>query len=342
MRTILVFALISFGITFSCQPKKNKDPLKSGITNKNINDELSVKNFNYKKGDIRRYGIYPDTYFSKKEWNHVLALADKGLALTFEKGTYLGNFIFKGVDSIKIQFNDVKIAGELQIIEDSKKPTNNLNFLGNLTVLDKIFIRKSSDIKFQNLQITSDTINNLHKKKNRGLSIYVGSENIKIDTLIINNTGGSSNVFYEHSAAAMQVHGYNNNPKNIKINYLRITNAARNAMYLTGYNHHIKKVDIENFGYGSTKNMFGLEDAKPNAQLQFTGAWFNKCNDCTVDTLIIGSNKNKGLFSTRFDLGLYSQPCIINNIKFKGLAEEMPISDDVLTNVLVKNVLKDD
>ncbi|WP_282042231.1 hypothetical protein [Winogradskyella flava] len=316
--------------------------MKLCITNKDINDMLYVKNYNYNKGDVRRYGIYPDTYFSKKEWSHVLALADKGLALTFEKGTYLGNFIFKGVDSINIKFNDVKLAGEFQIIEDSEKPTNNLNFLGNLSVLDKIFIRKSSDIKFQNLLVASDTINNLHKKKNRGLSIYAGSRNIKIDTLIIKDTGGSSDVFYQHSAAAFQVHGYNSNPINIEINYLKIRNAARSAMYLTGYNHHIKKIEIENFGYGSNKNMFGLEDAKPNAQLQFTGAWFNKCNDCTIDTLIIGSNINKEIYSARFDLGTYSKPCIINNIEFLDYAKKLQILDDMLTNVLVKNVLGND
>lgn len=341
MKWFYIIFLIQFILLYSCT-QKHENHVSDYKKSHNINDVDYVVNSNYKIGDVRRYGIYPEIYFSSKEWNHVLALADKGLSLTFEKGTYLGNLIFKGVDSINVQFNDVILAGELQIIEDPKKSSSNLNFLGNLTVLDKVFIRKSSDINFQNLRISSDTINNLQNKKNRGVSIYVGSENIEIDTLIVNNTGGSSDVFYKHSAAAVQVHGYNNNPRNIKIDYLRISNAARNAMYLTGYNHHIKKIDIENFGYGSSKSMFGLEDAKRNTHLKFTGAWFNKCDDCTIDTLIISSIKKEQAYSARFDLGTYSKPCIINNIKFNELAKEMPISDDVLTNVLVKNVLKDD
>ncbi|WP_157358372.1 hypothetical protein [Winogradskyella sp. J14-2] len=322
--------------------RKNSHTTPKERTLREMSDQCCVKDSTFIKGDVRRYGIYPKRSFTNNQWSEVVKLADRGMPITFNKGMYYGNIILKGVDSITIYFDDATIAGGIQIINNGDVASNSITLSGKLTVLDKVFIRQSSNIKFDELNIISDTLNNIYKKKNRGLSIYAGSKKINIDTLRIMDTGGTDDDFYTYSAAAMQVHGYNNNPEMITVNYLKIKNAARSALYLTGNNHKIEKVEINNFGYGSNNNMFGLEDAKPEAQKVFSGAWFNKCNDCTIDTLMINAKKGNKTYSARFDLGVYSKPCIINTIKFNSIAKQMPIEDDVLTNVLVKRVLKDD
>ncbi|MEO1032365.1 MAG: hypothetical protein AAFX55_13215 [Bacteroidota bacterium] len=330
------FFLLVLLLLFACNNDVKKEPI-----NVEVDETKYVIDSTYVKGDLRRYGIHPDKYFSRKQWDKVLDLASEGMPLTFKKGTYYGNLIFDGVKDVNIFFDDATIAGEIQIINNGDRTSQGISLLGEVTVLDKVFIRKSEKIEFGNLYIYSDTINDVYQK-NRGLSIYAGSKDIKIDTLKINDTGGNSEKRYKFTAAAMQVHGHNDNPERIEINVLKITNAARSGIYLTGNDHKIRKITIENFGFGSNISMFGLEDAKPEAHKLFSGAWFNKCNDCTIDTLVIKSRKNSKAYSARFDLGTYSKPCIINNIKFEGEAKKMPIEDDVLTNVLVKNVLKDD
>lgn len=337
--TIFFVFFVSF--VSSCKNDINLNSQKNYSNHIEISDQSYVVDTIYQKGDVRRYGIYPNRSFSNKTWNQVVHLASKGMPITFQKGMYRGNFIFSGLDNITMHFKDATLAGGIQIINNENIGSKNINLLGKLTVLDKVFIKQSQSIKFDNLSIVSDTIHNIYNKKNRGFSIYAGSKNITVDTLKIIDTGGSSDPFYKYSASALQVHGYNNNPEDININYLHIKDVARTALYLTGNNHHIKKIDIDNFGFGSNSNMFGLEDAKPKSQEVFAGAWFNKCNDCTVDTLVINAQPNSKIFSAKFGLGVYSKPCIINNIQFNKRAQQMPIEDDLLTNVLVKRVLND-
>lgn len=133
------------------------------------------------------------------------------------------------------------------------------------------------------------------------------------------------------------MHGWNNNPKNININKLIVENASRTAVYLTGSKHIIKKLKINNFGTGSNTNMFGLEDAEPNEEKEFTGFWMNRCNFCEIDSLFINNIKNTGKYSLRLDEGVSSQPSFIHNIKFENQVKNMIIKDDVLTNILVEN-----
>ena len=83
--------------------------------------------------------------------------------------------------------------------------------------------------------------------------------------------------------------------------------------------------------------MFGLEDASPGEEKEFTGAWINRCNDCVIDTLAINSNTIFGKYSLRLDEGVYHEPTFINNIHFGAKAKELIIKDDELTNILVKN-----
>lgn len=340
MKKILSY-IILFSIIWSCKNDEIKSvatPLVQG----EVSDECCVKQPSYNKGDVRRYGIFPNKKINASYLKQCLELADQGLPLYWPQGKYDTSIILEGVTNVRLDFDNVVLTGSFQIINKDSVQSKNIKVSGDITILDKLFIRSSKRIDFDNVYVFSDTINNFYKKKNRGVSIYFGSKDINFKTLEIKETGGSASNFFKYTAAAFQVHGWNNNPEKINIKYLKIKDVARSALYLTGNNHKIERVEIENFGFGSDENMFGLEDAEPEAQKLFSGAWFNKCNDCTIDTLIIKANKDNKTYSARFDLGVYSKPCIINNIKLNSNAKKMPIEDDVLTNVLVKKVLKDD
>lgn len=333
----LVVFVVFVIITFSCeQDVSSKVPLVSNL-NTNFSDLQYVLSDSFPKGDIRRYGIFPNKPVDQNTFTKVLELVSKGLPITFPKGIYNTNIKIEGLKDVQLNFNDAIITGAILIIEKDSVPSQRIEFKGQLTVLDKLFIRKSKDITFNDVILHSDTLNNIYNKKNRGVSIYSGSRNISFKTLKINNTGGTEDSFFKYTAAALQIHGYDNNPEHITIKNLEITNSDRTALYITGNNHKLDKVSITNFGLGSSKNMFGLEDAKPGTEKEFTGAWLMKCNNVVIDSLEINQADKKGKYSLRFGEGKYHEPTFINHIKLSGYAKQLNIADHKLTNILVKD-----
>lgn len=331
-----LWLLMLINVVFSCKEKpRNTLDIEQG--KKFVTDSCYVINDAYKKGDVRRYGVMPNKRIDSNLFQQCLSLAEEGLPLYFPKGTYNTSLVLKGVSGIEMNFEDVIITGAVEIINRDAIPSQNIIFNGKLTILDKLFIRESNTISFNEVRVISDTVANLYHKKNRGVSIYAGSKIINFDTLIIQDTGGSDADFYTHVAAAFQVHGWNNNPSNITIKEIQIKNAARTAMYLTGKNHRISKTTIINFGAGQFENMFGLEDVDLGLEKGFSGAWINKCNDCVLDSLSISNSRNLGRYSLNLGIGSYSNPTFINNINFNKKAKEMLIKDSPLTNILVKN-----
>ncbi len=327
-----IFYIVCINILISCKEKNNYKVL-TPIVNFDVNDLEYRINDSFSKGDSRRYGVFPNQPISTKRMSNILDLAAKGLPITFPKGVYKSNLVFNGVSNVNLIFKEATICGAINIFDGSNK----IKFSGQLTILDKLFIRKSSNIQFDTLLVKTDIVKNIYKKKNRGVSIYAGSKMISFKFLRIDDTGGVSEDHYKHSAAALQVHGWNDNPEYVYIANLEINNSDRTALYITGRGHQIGKGAIHNYGLGDSINMFGLEDAKPGEEKEFTGAWINRCNDCVIDTLAISSNVFAGKYSLRLDEGVYHTPTFINNVHFKSKAKELPIKTDELTNILVKN-----
>ena len=334
----LVTYLLLINLFWSCKYDEEK-PIRISFSQEEVSDTCCIKEASYSKGDVRRYGIFPNEKINTNYLEQCIKLADLGLPLYWPEGLYDTSIVLKGVTNVRLEFDNAIITGDFQIINNDSVLSKNIIVSGNITILDKLFIKSSERIDFNNVNVISDTTNNLYSNNNRGVSIYSGSKDISFQNLKIKETGGSAQDFFKYTAAALQVHGWNNNPEGLFIKKLIIDNSGRTAMYLTGNNHKINNIKIENFGLGSPKNMFGLEDAKPKSEREFVGAWFNKCNDCTIDTLIIDASAKSKKYAARFGLGTYSQPCIINNIQLKNFADSMPIMDEELTNVLVKNVL---
>lgn len=333
-----IFLISLFFLQFSCNDEKVKNTYNSiPFKIKNIDDLVYIRDSSFVKGDVRRYGVYPNKNINSTYLKNILTLANKGLPITFPKGYYNTNLILKGIKNVQINFDNVILSGSLEIREQDSINSFTINLHGDLTILDKLFIRKSAHINFENITVLTDTTLNINHKKNRGVSIYAGSKNIHFNNLIITDVGGDADKYYQHSAASLQIHGWKNNPKSITINNLVINNSARTALYITGKNHKIKKVKIFNFGLGSDKNIFGLEDAKPNSKKKFTAFWMNRCDFCEIDSLEVNSITDKGKYSLRLDEGVYSEPSFIYNISIKNKAKYLPILDDELTNILIKN-----
>ncbi|MBQ4820086.1 hypothetical protein [Aquimarina sp. MMG016] len=332
--TIIILIL---GILGSCRKDKPAtQEILDPITNPDIDDTFLVSDSRYKKGDIRRYGIYPNQKNEPKVVQQVITLAESGLPIFFPKGYYPMSLVIKGQSNIQLHFDDVIIGGGLQIIDFKKKPSTKIAIKGKLTVLDKIFIKRSNNISFDTLVVMTDTLKNINRRSNRGVSIYSGSEILKFEHLEIKDTGGKEDSYYKHTASALQIHGWNHNPKHIYIKNLHIDNADRTALYITGSNHKLERVNIENFGLGTNRNMFQLEDAAPGEEMEFAGVWINRCNNCEFDFVTINDQYKRARYSLKLDEGKYAEPTFIYNLEIKGMAKELSILDDELTNILVK------
>jgi hypothetical protein len=331
----LIFFIILLNFLLSCKSKSksNEIIIEKPILDNLVDDSSFILDKTYSKGDVRRYGIYPNKTISHQNLKNVLLLASKGLPIVFPEGYYETNLVLDNIANVNFTFKNATITGGINIVNYS----NRINFSGKLMVLDRLFVKESSNISFDSLIVKTNTIFNIRHNKNRGVSLYAGSKNISFKFLIIENTGGTKEEFYKYTAAALQVHGWNNNPKNIYIDDLQISNAGRTALYLTGTGHKISKVKILNYGLGSSKNMFGLEDAAPGHEKEFSGAWINKCSNCEIDSLEIINDLNKGRYNLRLDQGKYHEPTFIFNIHIDGKTNNMRIKSNKLTNILVKH-----
>lgn len=330
----LVFGLILF---MSCVDTKGSIDIIAPAEDFNVIDKEFIFDSAYTKGDVRRYGIFPNKPVSGEHLNNVLYLANQGLPIQFPKGYYDTSIVLKKASNISLHFGEVILGGGFQIIDEDNQESQFIKITGTLTILDKLFIRQSNNISFEDVLLISDTIQNIYKQKNRGVSIYAGSNNVKFNSLTISDTGGEPTEFFKYTAAALQIHGWKNNPENILVNILSLNNAGRTAFYLTGNNHQFNKVTVSNFGLGSNENMFGLDDASPGEEKEFAAVWINRCNSCEIDSLSINSTFNKGKYSLRLDEGKYHEPTFVNNIQFNNNGKQLPIKDDKLTNILVKH-----
>jgi hypothetical protein len=308
----------------------------------NLDDKAYIKNMNFPYGDVRRYGIFPETLVPQKELQKLLRLAQQGVPLLFPSGYYPINLRMEGATDISIQFENVELGGELVIIELENRSSSRIALKGRLKVLDRVFMRHSGDILLDTLLIHSDEKRNIHGNKNRGLSIYAGSRNIGIDYLEVFDTGGESTKYYQYVAAAVQLHGWNNNPRNVRIRELRIRNTGRSGLYLTGYGHRIEMVEVLGFGSGSNKQVAGLDDAPPGSTGSFSGVWLNKCENCDIDTVRISNHSSKDQVHLRLGPGEAFKPAIIHNLLLSARTSKIKIEDSELTNVIIKNVIGDE
>ena len=263
MKQILLTAAFIFA--YSCTSNSSKTVKSSPV----IEDSKWVIDSTLPKGHIGRYGILPNTYYSDAQVKKVLEMNALGVELFFPNDIYDINLVFDSSKGNKIVFDNTTIKGRLYIIGSDGALSEDIQLLGKLKVLDKVFLRHAQNIKLETLKVISDSTNSKRGTDNPGVSIYAGVDTLILDSLFIENPTQNNQDHNKFSAAALQVHGWNNNPKNISMDYVHIKNSGRSAVYLTGENHEIGTLIIDSFGGTEDTNMAGLEDAIPGEEKKY-------------------------------------------------------------------------
>lgn len=347
---IIVTLLLCFT---SCKDEnQNEDSekvIKTEETTEKINTEevKYVVNDNFPVGDVRRYGIVNNggdpihPYSKELTTETIFKLASKEkIKLFFPKGYYKFGLNFKGIKNITIESDNAEFGGPLYFIEDADgNESTDIEIKGDITTYYKIFMRKCRDIEFETINIVSNPEKNIAKLKSMGCDIYAGSKFIYFKNLNISGLG-SNNDSFKLSRAALQVHGWNNNPESITIDNLKIMSSDRHGVYLTGNNHEIQNISIDVFGEGRFKGMNELDDTEKGQTSKITGLWLNKCNNATIGEVKINTKNSKGEYAVWLDEGDTTQPTTIESITLNGGDKKLPLLAEETTNVVVRNLNK--
>lgn len=336
MKQITLYYILLFCFFLSCKKNEDNTSYTSSISI-NTDDSEFVKDSTFAKGDARRYGVFPNLKANPKDVSNILNLAEKGILIKFQKGFYDMSLIFEGRNGVSMHFDDSEFSGQIQIIEDIKGiASENIKLKGKLTTYNKLFTRQSINISIDTLIIASDTLKNSFGERSLGCNIYAGTKHLDIKHLNIKDLGSGS-AYYTHSLAALQIHGWNDNPEYITIREAVIEKSDRHGAYITGNNHQIDQLTIKKVGLGTVSFNNGLEDAELDEINTFTALWINKCQNTTIDKAIIDCKDSKAAYTVHFDEGLANEPTIINYLTINNKKNSIPMLPRDLTNIVVRH-----
>lgn len=160
-------------------------------------------------------------------------------------------------------------------------PLKDLSLTGHWTTTDRLGTINCKDVYIQYCHVKSDPDNHavFPNTSCRGAHLYFGTENLRIETLIIDDAVGSN------SDAALNMDGGGWNPRNININYCLVKDSACNGAYITGSGHWFGKLEIRGFAREPFSNI--LQDSNGAAQSsRVKSFWINRCWDTRIDNLI--------------------------------------------------------
>lgn len=345
--------ILLFIILFSCKNTENENKSKVETEEKIEFNELDfVINDSYKIGDVRRYGVMPDEPIVKNVKTNrnaiesVIDLAEKsGIKMTFPKGFYNDGLYIKGRSNIELNFEEAEFSGPINIIENENKVwSKDIKLTGTVITYYKLFVRYAKDIEIENLSIKSDSQKNIANLRSMGCDIYAGTQYLFIKNLHIEDLGSEqdTNQSFKLTRAAIQVHGFNENPSNVIIQKILINSSDRHGIYLTGNNHQIDEIVINKFGVGSLENIQGLDDTDLLAKEtnQITGVWLNKCNNSAIGSITINTKNSKGTYSVWLDEGNIGEPTTIEKVTLIGGDKQLPIFANELSNCVIRKVIK--
>jgi len=353
MKQIFTILLILV-LIFSCDSKKKS---KKNDNLKEIEKEVIIKKYTenqlalykqYKIGDVRRYGMFPDSAYTHShpitntpKITEILNLAENSdIELFFPKGYYGVPLILDSRENIKIrtdkaEFDIIQITADL----NKKNKPKNIKFKGTIISFDRLGITEATNIKLDSVIIKSDTIKSARKMRARGCHIYYGSNHISIDYLQIEDFG-SGDERYNTNHAALAIDGWGNQPKNVTIEKVYIKSSDRHGVYITGENHFIGKIIIDKFGVGNAKDMLAMQDADEEEAKLFAGVWVNRCYNTIINSISIDNKNSKGFFSANFDEGDVNKPVAIQFLEVKNFDRTLPIRFAKNTGVIVENIIK--
>ena len=285
MKKVVFLTAILLTTTFCKDAENNtKDPNQNTNEKVQFNDKDYVLNSNYPVGDVRRYGVFPDSSYAsihpftkEPKITTVLNLCEQqGIEMFFPKGYYGMALILDSRKNMTLRFD----GAEFDIIHitdnsESKGKPENITLKGSVTTYDRLGITEALNISIDTVYVKTDITKNFRKLRSRGCHIYYGCKNITIKCLEIDDFG-SGGPDYQHNHAALAIDGWGNNPENVQIKKVYIKSTDRHGVYITGIDHIIDEIVIDKFGMGTSDDMSPMQDADKGEEKDFKAVWINR------------------------------------------------------------------
>jgi hypothetical protein len=197
----------------------------------------------------------------------------------------------------KVIMNGVQLNGILHVQSSAIPAINdpklkNLRFYGDITILDRLGLNNIQDVTFDNIRMKSDSVNNIATpgSKGRGVHIYFGCDDVRINSLIIDDCENSNN-----TDAALAIDGNGANPTNIRINRVWVKKSDCHGAYITGFNHFIDELRVDE--YAKLQPTRAIQDSDGLVQSQQgCGVWLNRVTG-TINKIITNQANETRLYS---------------------------------------------
>ncbi len=337
---MLVILPVAFII--SCQPNtKKSDPALKSLSQKEIDsiEQTYAIDSTFNKGDVRRYGISPETIrkshpvVKKNNLAAVLDLAEKtGMSLNFPKVYYPINLNLDGRKNIKLHFDETAFE-EIRITNrDGKldKPEN-VELLGTLVSYVRFAITNASKIKIDTILLQSEPDISVSKMRNKGFYVYLGVEDLQVKYVEIDDLGSGGESF-KNIRAAFDISEGIDASKEVSIDALYVKSSDRYGVHIAGSDHTFGKITIDKFGVGSIEDMNPYGNSNSGIKKAIAGVFMDNCTGTFIEEIEIDVEESIGKNTFIFEKGDIYEPTQIEIITILNYKDDLPL--DYPPNVL--------
>jgi hypothetical protein len=167
----------------------------------------------------------------------------------------------------------------------AERPIKDVVVTGRLATTDRFGAINAKDCHVERVWVKSDpTQHSAYPGTTcRGAHIYVGTENLHIEELIIDDASGAN------TDAALAMDGSTWNPKNITIDYCHIKDSAYHGAYITGGGHRFGTLRIDGFARDVYAGTLQESDGAVQSQ-QVKALWLNRVWNMKIGALHTSQN----------------------------------------------------
>ena len=227
----------------------------------------------------------------------------------------------------------------------SQRPIKNVVITGRLTTTDRFGTINCNDCYVERVWVKSDpTQHSAYPGTTcRGAHLYVGTKNLTIDELIIDDASGAN------TDAALAIDGNAWNPSNLKVGYCWIKDSDYHGAYITGGGHRFGELRIDGFARGVYTGTLQDSDGATQSQ-QVKGLWTNRVWDMEIGVLRTSQNpagsrgyelnqavidETGSVYFGKLNQGLHIGSWFANNVRRYGIGFGDRVADSVRCNVTI-------
>lgn len=259
-----------------------------------LDGEVGVINKGYPWGDVRRYGVFPNTDINYDRdtpyiQNALRNSRDLGFTVIFPSGFYKTELNI-GISNVTIKVDKgTEFAGLIHVgLVNGEGEIENIKMYGRYTNYDRFGTFKVNGLYVEEIHVKSDgskTIN-YPNLKSRGVHIYGGTKNMECRLMIVDDADQNA----LNTEGAVAIDGYQSNPQNLKIGKIWVKKSDVHGVYITGSGHNIGEIQVDEFGAGEYK-WSGLQDSNGKLQSQeLKGVWLNRIENSTIGKIVVNQN----------------------------------------------------